>query len=535
MMIRSIGYALSWEYWRRGVYWFVPACAVLVVALMAPAYAVLTSYADVRAELNHAVFGIVCWGPLVMALASRSFLRRQYALPVQTGALVGWTLANGSLAVAITYWLTALGFNTLFHADLPYWGPAWWSVVVYAIVQATAWSVTGGRSALVLGVVYLALLTVFAGQPNLTQRLLPTASQTGAGPIWPTMSAAELAVLLVVVAGCYLAAVYVVGRDRRGDAWTLAWLSPASWGHRIGDRVFVATAANEFTPRSLRSPRAAQFWMEWQSKGRYVVLYVAATIAVLWVFAALNRDNRDSVSTAASGLTGMLILISPLVGVYLGHRSDRFDMEPFLATRPLSDGDMAMVVLRHAAAACGAGALVWLVGVAVTVAVWDPFPTGVFPTSHDAAPVLLLAAEMLAGFLLLVWTLVALGATVGMARSWFVPAGGLGGGVLLIILINIAGQAWFVAAAIATLLLVAGSVGGTAAAFLAARRRRLISVLTMLGALAAYVVLVLACFLVSRSEGAVPPESLLRIIGFCAAPLAPLAAAPLALAWNRHR
>ena len=68
MILRSVGYALSWEYWRRGIYWFVPACAVLVIAFMAPVYAALSIRADVRVELNHAVFGVVCWAPLVMAL-----------------------------------------------------------------------------------------------------------------------------------------------------------------------------------------------------------------------------------------------------------------------------------------------------------------------------------------------------------------------------------------------------------------------------------------------------------------------------------
>jgi hypothetical protein len=535
MMIRSVGYALSWEYWRRGMYWFVPACAALVVALMAPAYGVLASYADVRAELNHAVFGLVCWGPLVMALASRGFLRRQYTLPVQTGTLVGWTLANGSLAVAIAYWLVALGFNTLFHAEWPLWGPAWWAVVVYAIFQAAVWSVAGGRCALPIAIVYLALLTAFVGPPNLNSRLVPVASDTGTGLVWPTLTAAELAASLAVVAGFYLAAVYVVGRDRRGDGWTLAWLSPAWWTQRVGNRVSAA-APIEFTPRSFRSPRAAQFWMEWRSKGRYVVLYVAATVAVLWVFAALN--DHESVSTAMGGLSAMLLLISPLAGVYLGHRSERFDMKPFLATRPLSDGEQATVVLGHAGLVSVVGTIIWLIGVTVTLAIcagipdfFGPPPT--WPTWHHVAAAILYMALVLGGFLVLIWALVALGASLAMARSWFVPVGAIG--VLAVPFIVAAAQgAPPLAANAASILLAASVLGGTVAAFVAAWQRRLVSRRTVTGALVAYILL-LACFVPALGEGIMTIEALPRIVGFCAAPLAPLAAAPLALSWNRHR
>ena len=65
-------------------------------------------------------------------------------------------------------------------------------------------------------------------------------------------------------------------------------------------------------------------------------------------------------------------------------------------------------------------------------------------------------------------------------------------------------------------------------------RSRLVSRRTVTGALVAYILL-LACFVPALGEGIMTIEALPRIVGFCAAPLAPLAAAPLALSWNRHR
>lgn len=534
MMFRSIGYALSWDYWRRGMYWFVPACAILVVALMAPAYAAILIRADVRVELNYAIFGVVCWAPLVMALASRSHLRRQYTLPVPSASLAGWAMANGALAVAITYWLVALAFNALFHAGWPLWGPAWWAVVAYAAFQTAVWSVQGARGGWLTTLVLLALLVAFAGAPGLFHRVVPTASDTAAGPIWPTISALELAASLVATAVVCAAAVWIVGRDRRGDGWSLAWIVPSWWAQRVGGFTPAQEASMpEFRPRTFRSPRSAQFWMEWRSKGRYMPIAVACAFAALWAVAALNRLEWNSVTEALSGLWALFLVSLPFVGIYLGHRSERFDMKPFLATRPLSDGQQATVVLWHVAAACGAGAMVWFVCFAMTSMIWGPrFPSSL--TWHDVA-LFVYNFWPLLGVPLILWTFAALGAALGMARSWFVPAGGIGAVVVLFILGNVAGNGPPFFAAVAAFLLVAGSAGGTAVAFVAARRRKLISMPVALGALAAYIVLVAACFLIVRGENGVSLEGIGRIVGFCAVPLAPVAAAPLALAWNRHR
>lgn len=534
MIIRSTEYALSWEYWRRGMYWFAPACVLLVVGCVAPFYAVLSTRADVYLELNHAVFAVVCWVPLVMALASRAFLRRQYTLPVRSGTLVACALANGALAVAIIYWVIALSFNTMFHTGWPFWGPAWWAVVVYAAFQAAVWSVVGGRGALLVPLGLGSLLTLFAGQPNLYRRLVPTTSANGE-VVWPVITAAELAVSLVAVGVCYLAAVYVVSRDRRGDGWSLAWLSPGWWAACFQDRRFAAApvaTTGRFTPRHFRSPEAAQFWMEWRSKGRFVPIAVGSLFVFLWLIAALNRLDQFSLAGALAGLTGLVLLTSPLIGLYLGHRSERFDIKPFLATRPLADREMAMVVLRHAAVVCAAGAMVWLVGYAVTESIWGHARTGPLPRWQEPTWVLWLKVVILAGFLLLLWTLVGLGAALAMARSWLVPVVALGvlGGLTLLVYTaeKFALGAQFVKFMLATVCL-----GGTIWAFVAAWRRGLVSVPIVVGSLAGYLV-ILTCFSTVQDRPVMALDLLLPI-GFFAAPLAPLAAAPLALAWNRHR
>ncbi len=41
MTMRTVGWALTWEYWRRGTVWLVPAVAGLVIACTGLLYAPL--------------------------------------------------------------------------------------------------------------------------------------------------------------------------------------------------------------------------------------------------------------------------------------------------------------------------------------------------------------------------------------------------------------------------------------------------------------------------------------------------------------
>ena len=525
MMIRSASYALSWEYWRRGVYWYIPGCALVVVALMAPFYAVLPDEANVRAYLNHVIFVAIYWAALVMVLVTRNLPRRQYTLPVRTGTLVGCILANGALATAMAYLLVASSFNILFHAGWPLWGPAWWAVVVYTGFQAALWSMERGA-----GVLTLALLAIFI-LPCLFYQLVPKVNHTGGTPVWPTTSAVVLAISLAAVVGIYLAAVHFVARDRRGEAWSLAWLSPDRWADRFVDRSSVETMTQEkFTSRNFRSPRAAQFWMEWRSMGRYVPLSAIVMLALLWLIAAVNRLDVYMVTAAWQSLTSMLLMTSPILGVYLGHRSERFDIKPFLATRPLSDTDLAMIVLRHSAIVCGVTAILWLIGVALTIAVWGSPPDSM-PTVHDAtAPWLLKAWIIALMFGGLVWTLVGMGAALAMARSWFVPVGWFGAFALFLMTVG----ALPLADRLVIFLAAAGCLAATIAAFTVAWKRNLVTRRTLIGAVTAYVFLLANCLL-ALNEGIISLDVFLPLIGFAALPLAPLPVAPLALAWNRHR
>jgi hypothetical protein len=134
-------------------------------------------------------------------------------------------------------------------------------------------------------------------------------------------------------------------------------------------------------------------------------------------------------------------------------------------------------------------------------------------------------------FLLGVWTAVALGAALALARSWFVAVGGCLCVALLVSLLwswNSGGRHMFAAMCLL----------GTCMAFLAAYRLRVISSRMILRCCAVYVLLCItsiSIYAVMHAEDRPLAFVLFILVGLCAAPFAPLAAAPCALSWNRHR
>lgn len=540
MMIRSTGYALSWDYWRRGMLWFAPACAAVVVGCTAllhtmMAFAFGAANAAALDELNRAVPGFVCWAPIVFAVAWRNATRRHYALPVSTAAIAGWSLANGAVAVSATYCLIALALKLICGVDWPIAGPAWWSAVAYIVLQPAIWA-----TALLRG--YQLVLVAIGGMflvPFAVTGISHLVSPSHESPNdWSEMTLTQFAVSLGVVALGWLAGVLILGRDRRGDTWSGAW---ANWRASRGGEVPPVTSAEFPTGvievRSFRSPQAAQFWLEWHRKGRIVVMSAVGGVVALWAFLLLTSMDRPMMHAVVSGVSAMFLVLGPFLGLCLGIVSQRFDIKPFAATRPLSDRDMSAAVLRNAAACVDAVAAIWLVNVVAMMLIWRD------PVWHNLAEawskgeLAQMHANVFFPFVLLllaVWTFVGLGVTLALTRSWFVPLGALMSGLLLVpFVLSLEDSLDIVALLLrlgfATLFLVA-----TVAAFVLARRHDLISTRAVLGCVLAFALLMAYVSITSHLNG---PTALTHFqrLGFCAIPFFPLAAAPLALRWNRHR
>ena len=534
MMSHSVGYALTWEYWRRGMFWFVPtllglaAGGILMVSRMH--YSAGFRWTDVGAHLGPALVPFVLVMPLILALASWTALRRHYTLPVTTTVLVVWSLANGALATVGVYCCAAMFVNGVLHANWPLIVPALGSVAAYLAYQTALWCIGPSRG--LIGLLAVAGFTSLVVAGWLSAGLPFLFEHVELWEDWRQVGAMGIVVWLGVVGSSYLLAVNGVARQRRGETWGWAWL--------IRRWAAVDTASRRSaSPRDgtrFRSTASALFWFEWRTKGRWVPLYVTGILAGLWVCFGLLDMAPSVVSSILRSYTFLFLLASPLVGVYVGSRVNGFDLKPFTATRPVPDADLSAAVLRSAAAAVASAAVILLVGNLATLAVWVPYDWASLRFSWSSGGSAFFRAYGFDAsmYVLGCWMMVGLGASLALCRQRFVCWAGLGFGGLLLSFVY--GSELLPAGVLEALEAFVGAAcfAATTAAFVAARRRKLVSVRAAFACLTGFLVLLVYLYLAVPVKE--PPLVAHAIrIGFGITPFAPIPAAALAVAWNRHR
>ncbi|MCU0872450.1 MAG: hypothetical protein MUE50_08900 [Pirellulaceae bacterium] len=531
MMIRSVGYALSWEYWRRGMFWFVPAalaptlvCLLLVIVPRVPSS---FRWADVGTFVRPAMIPFVLMTPLILALASWTALRRHYTLPLPTLRLVCWSLVNGALAAAGTYCGTALALNVVLHANWPLTIPAMCSATAYVVFQAALWWLGPSRG--LLGTLAAAGCGSLAAAGRLSAGRSPLVERVQLPQEWSQLSAIGVAVWLGVIAVSCLLAVNGVARDRRGEAWSLAW--PSRWWTGLAEAVS-PRSRDQYGVAVFRSAASAQFWFVWRAKGRFVPLSLALMLAGLGLCFGLLAMTSYEVLAVLEVFTFLFLVASPLIGIFLGSGPQGFGSTTFTATRPLTDGTLAAATLRCAVVSVGSAAVIWLAGSLAALAIWAPEAWQRLRSLWNVGVVAVFERHGWQNSLLVLvcWTFVGLGASLAMSRRWLVAWSGAGIGGLFLSAAYVADRVPAVLAEALIVLVAAACLSCTVAAFIAARRRGLLSGRAVFACAAGYLVL-LICL-----HGTVPTvvESAL-CIGFAAAPFAPFAAAPFAVSWNRHR
>jgi hypothetical protein len=150
-----------------------------------------------------------------------------------------------------------------------------------------------------------------------------------------------LASIMVIAYG---GAILGVQRDRHGgwQGWTSQWL----------ERVLDALPRRH---KNFRSQLQAQLWFEWRRKGLFVICLVAlppaATVMTFPVPSALYFETTQALLTYAA-LPIMVTVMSSIFGLGLA-KSDFWRREPalhpFIATRPVSTGDLVMAKMKAAA------------------------------------------------------------------------------------------------------------------------------------------------------------------------------------------
>jgi hypothetical protein len=462
-----------------------------------------------------------------LAARQSMYPARMFTMPMTSAALAGWPMLYGTLAMTILWVLTRLLAFWPAGTDVPILWPALLAASLLAWTQALTWMsypLPGLRVAVTM--VWLTVIdsVVLIALDYRARELV------------------MLALLAPHVPLAYLAARSAVARARRGDV--------PDW--RLSRRL----AHGGTRPRTdFRSAANAQRWIEWRLHGRSLPILVAILLPLELSLLFIFRETPVIVFE-----TLLLVLFTPpfmaaFVAATVGKSSpgsDSHGVAPFLATRPLSSTSLIAAKLRVTVVSTLAAWLLVLLAVPVALKLSGTAPL-VIERARAFADVMgaprAVALELLgfAALLAATWKQLVQSLYIGMSgREWavkasvFVPLSFLAAMVPLArwITRNKAPMAWLwnaFPAILAALVLLKLSAG----LWIAIRLRDggLLSDRTLiLGALGwSALVFAIDGLLVWIFPDLLVGGYVLALVAILLVPLARLSAAPLALAWNRHR
>jgi hypothetical protein len=417
--------------------------------------------------------------------------------------------------------------------DVPLIWPALFVAVSLAWTQALMW-MPYGLPGLRVVVAVLLLVTINAAVVTAVDR-----------KVSESLIIAALAPQLPLA---WLCARFAVARARRGDVpdWRPLFARLGS----IAD--FLPSRRHQFS-----SPARAQSWFEWRLHGRSLPVWVA--ILLPFELAFLFVAGNDTPSLVAYTLFGVLLtppfmaaFAAPRVRTSSPHVSDTYAMTPFLATRPLTSAALIAAKLRMAMWSTLVTWLLVLVAIPAALTLSGTWPV-VIDRAREVSDAIGTPRSVVIGLLgmsgMVVWTWKQLVQSlyVGLSgREWLIrTTTGLTLTVLIFIEpivqwiressdVRIAlwnAMPWILAALVCAKVL--------AASWIASRLQSggLLSDRVLLAGAACWVVAVIAlhAVFVWLVLGPLVPSYFLLLLAILAVPLARVSAAPLALAWNRHR
>ena len=551
----SIAIALTWEFGRR--VWREAALGVVATAIAFPlvlhqflrlafsarGFGAFPSVSDfvessgwTSADFHVAASGLLMINAIAPVLAVRTLRTGHFCAPTPTWLLAACRMLPGMVLVAAMYLVIAASYRLLFGLTWPFWGPALFFAVATACGHATLWSLPDFRAwKLAAGLLLWASLLVW----GITR-------YTAGGLGWPTrmwevLTFTDALMLSLHATVAYALGVVSLASLRSNDC--RRWPDPRAWLRGIVECV-------PSRRQSFRSPVAAQIWLEWREKGLDLSL-VAATIMILIVLGwALFEREADSALGAAQLLLFVWVFAPLVFGLFLGSLGSprsKSGVEGFRAVRPLTDAGIASSVLRSGFFSILVVGVVCVVGLGVTLG-WLYANGETEIALYRSSPGLLEAAQRLGiGFppivlgacLLTGWTLMALSASVMLVgRIWLsmsIYAALIGFAFISMLspmmipedahLLVLSAVAWVVGVA---------CLSGTIWLFFTARQRRLVEPSVPWIGFGFWCALAAVCapLAISSAPG---PAAIVFYLGLLAMPVCPLAAAPLAVAWNRHR
>ncbi len=468
-----------------------------------------------------------------MAARPPPFPARMFTLPVTTQALAGWPMLFGTAAVASLWLVTAPFVRWSWGLDLPLVWPALLGAVFLAWTQVLTWTAYGLPGLrIMVAVLWLAALDV----------VVVVAVQLRVPEPW------LVAMLAPQLPLAYLAACFVVARARRGDVPD--WRGVFARTPRI---------AHPQSPRQdpFPSPTRAQAWFEWRQHGRVLPALVGILLPFELGLLYLARHEPPvlvEITLVAALLTppfmaGFTAAIAGRPGPGGGDSSG----VTLTATRPLSSAALVAAKLQAATWSTLVAWLLVLVAVPLALALsgtWPMVADGVTEVIEifGRPRTIVIALLGFSGLLASTWKQLVQSLCIGLTgRAWIVRTSVLLRLSLLVIVWPIGdwvvGNGKVLAALWDTwpwVLTTLVSFKLSTAFWVVSRlhRARLLSDRALVAAAAAWLTVVLALYAVLVWLVSTPPlvpRYLPALVAILAVPLARLSAAPLALAWSRHR
>jgi hypothetical protein len=541
--------AFAWMFWRRFRWALMPTLGYLLVAValsavlpayLAPdvapaAFALLTFPSFYPAMLLMGIFCLVEEDTPIEARQS-CFPADLFLLPVRTGALAGWPMAYGAAVTTLLWlalsWCIMQPWVSLWNISVPLWWPAMLATAALAWIQAVLWLPFALRWIRVIVLLFLILGLGVIAELSALRGVTET-------------------ILVVVFAGLAV------------PGWTLGYL-----GVRQGRCGHAPNWEGVFEPwrrlvrqlphrrRPFASAAWAQTWFEWRRTGKSLPFMTGLLLP--FALLSLAFGVHDIIPPAQTVLSALAIplIMAGVAGAPLGGRNpwvkDHYCVAASTATLPMSTGEMVGAKLRAAALSTLAAWALVVVAVPLAVMLTGNLETAVgwWRLAQQEIPTLKIVAGLLAAATLLVgftWKRVVDGQFFGlMGRKWIIECALPGGMVAFIGLVLaatwiskhpqyheqlLALLPWLLGLLLACRLSLAGL------ALRVGLRRRVLAPRTAVRWVTAWLCIAAALF--GLLAYAVPAERVpaynLAFAVLFAMPMARLTAAPLALAWNRHR
>ena len=547
--------AFAWMFWCRHLWGHLAVLSYLLVAgalsAVLPAYLEPETAAKVFGTLIVPSISFAMFLVLVFCLGwdtpiggrHSCFPADLFLLPVRTGALAGWPLAYGAAAASLLWlvlaWCIMRPWTSLWSVRVPLWWPAMMAAATLALTQASLW--------LPFGLCGLRVAVMFLLIPGLI-----------AMAQYSALSGVSEPILVGVYAG-----LAVLG-------WTLGYL-----GVRQGRRGEAPNWEGLFEPwrrlvrrlphrrRPFATAAWAQSWFEWRRTGNSLPIMTGLSLSVVLclpvVFGLfLGVSVNDLISPAQTVLFALAIPVfaAGMAGMSVSDKNrwvkDHYGLPASTATLPMSTGELMGAKLKATALSTLAAWALVVVAVPLAMILTGNVETvgGWWRQAQQEVPALKIVAGLLAVTLLLVggtWKRLVDSLFLGLTgREWLIAWAwaGLTVGVVVLGFVGIwiskhpeihehllALVPWLLGLLIACRLSVAGL------ALRAGLRRRVLAPRTAVRWVTAWVCV--AATLFGLLAYAVPAERVpvynLAFAVLFAMPMARLTAAPLALAWNRHR